>query len=654
MDAVQEAGCGHPGLPMGAAEMGLVLWTRHLRHSPKNPNWFNRDRFVLSAGHGSMLLYALLHLTGYDLSLDELRRFRQWGSKTPGHPENVLTPGVEMATGPLGQGLATATGMAIAEKHLAARFNTSAFKVVDHHTYVICSDGDLMEGVTNEAGSLAGHLKLGKLIALYDDNGITIDGPTSLTFTEDPLARYAALGWHVQRVDGMDPEAVDRAIQEAKAQTDAPSLIACKTVIGFGSPNKAGSSKAHGAALGQEEVNLAKQALGIPLEPKFHVPAEVSAYMGSAVARGQALEQDWQDTVRRLGGVDPSRFEEFSACLKQDLPESLTEAMPTFEGSLSTRAASGRVLQVIADKLPWIVGGSADLAESNLTHLTGKGEFQPATPEGRNFSFGVREHAMACALNGMNLHGGLRAFGGTFLIFSDYCRPAIRLSALMETPTVFVFTHDSIGLGEDGPTHQPIEHIMSLRAIPNLNVMRPAGPNETAACWLMALRRTDGPTALVLTRQSVPVTTYWESDSDGNMSHPARFGGYVLQESAGGMPEVILIATGSEVHVALQAREVLQSRGVPTRVVSMPSWFLFERQKVAYRESVLPKDITAVSVEAGSTLGWGRYATGHVGLDHFGASAPGDVLLREFGFTADNVAQVTMQVLQAEGRAVTL
>ncbi|MBI5708118.1 MAG: transketolase [Armatimonadetes bacterium] len=671
MDGVQQANSGHPGLPMGAAAMGYAVWARHLKHNPKNPDWFDRDRFVLSAGHGSMLLYSLLHLTGYDVSLDDLKAFRQWGSRTPGHPENTLTPGVEMATGPLGQGLSTAVGMAIAERHLAASYNKPGFDLIGHFTYVICSDGDLMEGVTNEACSLAGHLRLGKLIALYDDNGITIDGSTKIAFTEDVPARFAALGWHTQTVDGMDVDAVDRAIQAARAHTDAPSLIACKTTIGFGSPNKAGTSKVHGAPLGAEEVDLAKQRLGIPLEPKFLVPDAVREAMGKAVACGAAAEAAWKERLSAYRSAYPEEAMRLDRALAGELPADLAERLPKFEKPTSTRVAGSETLQVLAQEVPYLVGGSADLAESNLTHLKGIPEFQPETPEGRNIAFGIREHAMGCIVNGINRHGGLRAYGASFLVFSDYCRPAIRLAALMHCPSIFVFTHDSIGLGEDGPTHQPVEHLMSLRAIPNLNVMRPADAAETAACWQLALERKDGPSLLALTRQNLPVITERGDQVLGlsgpqesghehqttrkpenllsppehpSSSHPARLGGYILNEASSGSPKVILVATGSETSVALQARDILEAEGIATRVVNLPSAFLFERQSAGYRASVLPDRGRTVSVEAGVTLGWERYATAHVGLDHFGASAPGPKLMEEFGFTAQHVAEVGRRV----------
>ncbi len=641
MDAVQKANSGHPGMPMGAAAFAYALWTRHLRHDPSDPSWFDRDRFVLSAGHGSMLLYALLHLSGYDLSLEEIKNFRQWGSKTPGHPENHLTPGVEMATGPLGQGISTAVGMALAERYLAARYNRPGLDLIDHHTFVICSDGDLMEGVSNEAASFAGHQKLGKLICLYDDNGITIDGPTSRTFTEDVAGRFESLGWQVLRADGLDVDAVDAAIGEAKREQLKPTLILCKTVIGYGSPNKSGKNKAHGAPLGPEEVQLAKQQLGLPQEP-FSVPDAVYRHFAEAAKRGSEAHRSWQGLWDRYAREYPQDAAELKACLEGQVPCDWIRALPTFSDKIATRVASGKVLNAIAPLYPNLIGGTADLGESVMTDLSGFDLIQEATPAGRNIAFGVREHAMAAVLNGMNLHGGVRAFGGTFLVFSDYCRPSIRLSAIMRCPTVFVFTHDSVGVGEDGPTHQPIEHLASLRAIPNLNVMRPADGNETSACWKIALESKETPCVLALTRQAVPPTT-----PDTVASHPAERGGYILAEPSSGAARLVIIATGSEVSVALEAQKILESWGIATRVVSMPSTFLFDRQSQAYREHVLPTNVPTVAVEAGATLGWYKYAHAVVGIDRFGASAPGPRVLAELGITAENVARVAKEVFDA-------
>lgn len=602
--------------------MAYTLWTRHLRHNPKDPKWPDRDRFILSAGHGSMLLYALLHLTGYDLSLEDLRQFRQWNSKTPGHPENFMTPGVEMATGPLGQGFATAVGMAIAESHLAARLNSPGREAYDHHTYVLCSDGDLMEGVTQEAASLAGHLRLGKLIVLYDDNGITIDGSTEMTFTEDTAAKFNALEWHTQRIDGIDIEAVDRALTAAK-NDPRPSLILCKTVIGYGSPNKAGSSKSHGAPLGAEEVKLTKEALGLPQEP-FWVPEDVRAAM-SVRDHSMGKYDAWRS---RFGGE-----------LEKEVDLDWPSVLPTFDAPKSTRQASLETIQRLAEAMPTFMSGSADLAESVYTEIKEGGLFGPSNRAGRNLAYGIREHAMAAAVNGLNLHGGLRAFGGTFLIFSDYCRPSIRLAALMGAPSIFVFSHDSIGLGEDGPTHQPVEHLMALRAIPHLNVMRPADGNETAACWKIALETKDKPCLLVLSRQTLSVCT-----SPQVADHPAKLGAYVLAE-ASGSAHVAIVATGSEVGVALEARGILETEGIRCRVVNMPSWMLFADQDESYRKSVLPRGLPTVSVEAGATLGWQKYAQAHVGLDRFGASAPGPVCMEKFGFTPENVAETARRLL---------
>lgn len=637
MDGVQLANSGHPGLPMGAAAMAFALWTRHLRHNPKDPKWFDRDRFILSAGHGSMLLYALLHLTGYDLPLEELQAFRQWGSRTPGHPENTLTAGVEMATGPLGQGIATAVGMALAERYLAATFNRPEHTLVDHSTYVICSDGDLMEGIGQEAASFAGHLGLGKLIVLYDDNGITIDGTTSQAFTEDTEAKFRALNWDTQRADGMDVDAVDRAIQAAKMATDRPSLIQCKTVIGFGSPNRAGTSKAHGAPLGPDEIALTKKALGLADEP-FWVPDEARRFFEAAIPEGAQRQASWDEAFDSYRKAFPAEAATFERMLAGDVSGELVAALPAFSEPIATRNASLKTLNAIAPHAPSLIGGSADLAESVLTHLKDYPVQQRTTPDGRNVAFGVREHAMAAAVNGITLHGGLRGFGGTFLVFSDYCRPSVRLAALMHCPSVFVFSHDSVGVGEDGPTHQPVEHVASLRAIPNLNVMRPADGNETAACWRLALESQETPSALILSRQALPPLTPAPPD------HPAARGAYVLAEATGAA-KVVLVATGSEVHVAMDAREALEAEGVPTRVVSMPSWLLFERQDDLYRASVLPSGAPTVSVEAGTTFGWARYAQAQVGIDRFGASAPGGQVMKNLGITPEAVVAAVKRLI---------
>ena len=651
MDAVQQANSGHPGMPMGAAAMAYVLWTRFLRHDPTNPAWPNRDRFVLSAGHGSMLLYALLHLTGYDLSLDDLRRFRQLDSRTPGHPERGVTPGVEVTTGPLGQGFANGVGMAIAERYLAARYNRPGHAVVDHHVYGIVSDGDLMEGIASEAASLAGHLRLGKLVYLYDDNHVTIDGGTDLSFTEDVGRRFGAYGWHVQRVDGDDLPAVGTALEAARAERDRPSLILARTHIGRGSPNKQDTPAAHGAPLGVEEVKLTKGALGWPVEPPFLVPDQALAHFRLAVERGRALEADWQRRFAAYAAEYPELAAELLAAWKGELPVGWQAALPRFgpeDGAMATRVASGKVLNAIAPLLPNLVGGSADLAGSNDTTLKGAGAFSAESPTGRNLHFGVREHAMGAVLNGIVLHGGLRAYGGTFLVFSDYMRPAIRLAAMTGLPVVYVFTHDSIGLGEDGPTHQPVEHLAALRAIPNLLVIRPADAAEVVAAWRVALESRASPVALVLTRQALPVLDRRELASAEELAR----GAYVLADAPSGLPDVILIATGSEVSVALEARTLLAGRQVAARVVSMPSWELFEAQPREYRDQVLPPAVAArLAVEAGVPQGWDRYVgpSGDVvGMTRFGASAPAKALMERFGFTPANVAARALALLNRE------
>jgi transketolase len=647
-DAVQKAKSGHPGMPMGAAAMVYALWTRFLKHNPQNPRWPDRDRFVLSAGHGSMLLYALLHLTGYDLDLEDLQQFRQWGSKTPGHPEYGHTSGVETTTGPLGQGFANGVGLAIAERHLAAQFNRPDHPIVDHHTYGIVGDGDLMEGVASEAASLAGHLRLGRLICLYDDNHISIDGNTSIAFTEDVGRRFEAYGWHVLRVsDGNDLGAVEAAIRTAQAETERPSLIMCRTHIGYGSPNKQDSSKAHGEPLGEEEVALTKQKLGWPESPAFLVPEEVRQEFRKALDRGRAWEADWQRRMAAYAAAFPAEAERWEQHQSGRLPAQWGAKLPTYapgDPAVATRAASGKVIQAIYATVSNLVGGSADLAPSNNTYVAEGGEFQAGSYGGRNFRFGVREHAMGAVANGLALHGGLRPYVATFLVFSDYMRPAVRLAALMNLPVVFIFTHDSIGLGEDGPTHQPVEHVAALRTIPGLRVIRPADGNETVEAWRAALLHR-GPTCLILTRQNVPVL-----DRSGvRTGDGALRGGYVLAEAPGGAPRVILIATGSEVSVALDAQKLLQGKGVAARVVSLPSWELFESQPQDYREAVLPPAVTVrLAVEAGVPLGWHRYvgaAGGVVGMSRFGASAPGKVLFEKFGFTAEHVAAQATKLL---------
>ncbi len=663
-DMVETAKSGHPGLPLGAAPMAYALWTRHLKHNPRNPTWPDRDRFILSAGHGSALLYSLLHLAGYDLPLDELARFRQWDSRTPGHPEAGLTPGVEVATGPLGQGLAMAVGMAMAEAHLAARFNRPGYPVVDHFTYVLASDGDLMEGVSAEACSLAGHLHLGKLIVLYDRNGISLAGSTDLTFTEDVPQRFAAHGWNVIEVeDGNDLTHISHALDTAKADSDRPSLVCIATTIGYGAPQKQGSFHVHGAPLGAEELRAAKRNLGWPEEPLLLVPDEARRPFQSAAARGEREEQRWNEALERYTRDYPELARELLRRIRGDLPAHWDASFPSFPAggkAVSTRKASEVVLQGLSPVIPDLIGGSADLNPSCLTWLKGEGDFGcppgPADRQGevgggwsyagRNLHFGVREHAMGAIAVGMARHGGVRPFTGTFLVFSDYMRPPIRLAALMHAPVVFVFTHDSIALGEDGPTHQPVEHLLALRALPNLVVIRPADAAETAEAWRVALSRREGPTALILTRQDLPVFDRSRLGSPAGL----RRGGYVLWESTPGTdPELILIATGSEVHVALAAGEELATNRLRVRVVTLPSWKLFDRQPPGYRDEVLPPTVRVrVAVEAGIRLGWEHYVglDGEiVGLSSFGASAPGSVLLTQFGITPAAVRAAARSVL---------
>lgn len=647
MDAVQKAKSGHPGLPMGIADVAYVLWTQFLKHNPANPDWPDRDRFVLSGGHGSMLLYSLLHLTGYDLPLEELMNFRQWGSRTPGHPEYGLTPGVETTTGPLGQGFANGVGMAIAERFLAETFNRPGYPIVDHYIYAIVTDGDLMEGISHEAASLAGHLGLGKLIYLYDDNHISIDGPTELTFTEDRCARFEAYGWHVQQVDGHHREAVARALRAARAETNCPALIACRTHIAYGSPNKRDTAAAHGAPLGEEEVRLTKENLGWPPDAQFYIPEEALARYREAIPRGQAFEAEWQNLFDRYAVEYPDLAELWHQVWSGELPAGWDEALPAFDpsdGPMATRSASGKVLNAVASVLPTLIGGSADLTPSNNTELKSYPWLQTGEFGGRNIHFGVREHTMGGILNGLALHGGVIPYGGTFLVFSDYMRPTIRLAAMMELPVVYVFTHDSVGLGEDGPTHQPVEHLPALRAIPNLIVVRPADATETVEAWRMALEYAAGPVALLLSRQKLPIL-------DRTVLAPAeglKRGAYVLADTDG-TPDLILIASGSEVQVALDARERLGAQGVKARVVSMPSWELFEQQPSEYQDRVLPSEVTSrLAVEAAVPLGWERYVglQGHVvGLNRFGASAPYKIIFEQLGFTGESVALQALAVL---------
>lgn len=644
IDGVQKANSGHPGLPLGMADAAYVLWTRFLKHNPADPHWLDRDRFVLSAGHGSMLLYALLHLTGYDLPLDELQRFRQLGSRTPGHPEYHDTPGVEMTTGPLGQGVATAVGMALAERWLAAHYNRPGFPVVDHHTYVICSDGDLMEGISHEAAGLAGHLKLGKLIVLYDSNGISLVGPTSLAYSEDVAGRFAAYGWQVLDADGHKMGEVAEMVAQAKEDLERPSLIICRTHIGYGSP-KQDSHKAHGEPLGAADVAATKQQLGWPAGPDFAVPGEVYEHMQLAVEVGAIRQREWQAMFDRYAANYPDLAARW-AWQQQGLPADWPAPVPSFPAdpkAKGTRTASGDLLNALAPHVPGLLGGSADLHTSDFTYLKDFAPLRGDDFSGRNIHFGVREHAMGAALNGMALHGGLIPYGGTFLVFSDYLRPAIRLAALMRLQVVYVFTHDSIGVGEDGPTHQPVEQVLALRAIPNLHVIRPGDANEVAMAWRSALERRDGPTAIILSRQNVPTL---DRGALGAAEGALR-GGYVLRDAAS--PQVALIATGSELQLAVAAADALAQRGVAARVVSLPSWELFEAQEPGYREVVLPPALTArVAVEAGRSLGWDRYVGPRgavVGVDRFGASGPYQQVYAHLGLTVEAIVERALALI---------
>lgn len=652
MDAVQKANSGHPGTPMALAPLAYAIWTRHMRHNPGDPGWVDRDRFILSAGHASMLLYSLLYLTGYGLTLDDLRDFRQWESKTPGHPEYGMTPGVETTTGPLGQGVANGVGMAMAEAHLAALYNRPGHEIVDHYVYAICSDGDLMEGVAAEAASIAGHLRLGKLIYFWDDNSITIEGSTDLAFREDVLERFDAYGWHTLMVaDGNDLDAIDAAIEAAKADP-RPSMIAVRTVIGYGSPNKAGSAKAHGEPLGEEEVALTKKNLGWESTEPFHVPEAALEHMRRVMERGREMQTEWERRRADYEAVHPDVAAELAAALELRLPEGWDADLPQWTAQdkpMATRAASGQAINAIASKVRWLMGGSADLAPSNNTTINGESSFTADDYVGRNLHFGVREHAMGSVMNGMALHGGVRPYGGTFLIFSDYMRPPVRLAALMEQPTIYVFTHDSVGLGEDGPTHQPIEQLASLRAVPGLVDLRPADGAETVEAWRFVMQHDEGPVFLALTRQAVPhLDRGLYASAEGLVR-----GAYVLAEAEKERPDVILIASGSEVHVALQARERLMGDGIQARVVSMPSWALFARQPREYQNEVLPPEVRArVAVEAGSPMGWHRWVGNEgevVGISHFGASAPAKSIFHELGFTAENVAAKARCALGLEG-----
>jgi transketolase len=649
-EGVQAAKSGHPGMPMGMAQAAFTLWSRFLRFNPENPAWPDRDRFVLSAGHGSMLLYSLLHLTGYDLPLDELRNFRQWESKTPGHPEYGHTPGVETTTGPLGQGFTNGVGMALAERWLAARFNRPDHTLVDHYTYAIVSDGDLMEGVASEAASLAGHLQLGKIIYLYDDNAITIDGGTDIAYTEDWAKRFEAYGWHVQHVDGLDSAGIAAAIEAAQADR-RPSIIGCKTTIGYGSPNKAGTSGVHGAALGEDELKATKENLGWPLEPAFYVPNEVRDLFGKAVSHGAALQADYEARLAAYAEAYPAEAAEYAQMLAGELPEGWEEALPVFapDGKLATRQASGKTINAIAPALPNLVGGSADLAASNNTTISGQPFISADSFAAPNVHFGVREHGMAGILNGMAVHGGLLPYGATFLVFSDYMRGSMRLAALMGIRVIYVLTHDSIGLGEDGPTHQPVEQIASLRAMPNMTVIRPADANETAQAWRAALENTGGPTVLALTRQGLPI---YDREATGfGPAEDLQRGGYIFYEEAPNGLDVILIGTGSELEIAFDAAKELAAAGTGVRVVSLPSWEMFQRQDAAYQAEVLPADVAKVAVEAATTFGWERWVGNDprrgavIGIDDFGASAPYQTLYAEYGITSEHVVATARTLL---------
>ncbi|MEK5270089.1 transketolase [Aeribacillus sp. FSL K6-8394] len=650
IDAIEKANSGHPGMPMGAAPMAYALWTKFMNINPENPNWFNRDRFVLSAGHGSMLLYSLLHLSGYDLSMDDIKSFRQWGSKTPGHPEYGHTPGVDATTGPLGQGIAMAVGMAMAERHLAATYNKEGYNIVDHYTYVICGDGDLMEGISSEAASLAGHLKLGRLIVLYDSNDISLDGDLNKSFSENVEERFKSMGWQVLRVeDGNNIEEISKAVEEAKLDEQRPTLIEVKTTIGYGSPNKAGTSSVHGSPLGPEETKLTKEAYAWTFEEDFYVPAEVYEHFEKNVKeRGKQKEIEWNNLFEKYEKEYPELAKELKAAINGELPENWDQSLPFYEEgkSVATRSSSGEVLNAIAEKVPYFFGGSADLAGSNKTTIKGSGDFSAEDYSGRNIWFGVREFAMGAALNGMALHGGLRVFGGTFFVFSDYLRPAIRLAALMNLPVTYVFTHDSIAVGEDGPTHEPIEQLASLRAMPNLSVIRPADGNETRAAWKAALESKSTPTALVLTRQNLETIKGTKENAEEGVAK----GAYVISPAKSDQPDALLLASGSEVALAIKAQQILASDGIDVQVVSMPSWDRFEKQSKDYKESVLPSSVTKrLAIEMASSLGWERYVGSEgeiLAIDKFGASAPGEKIISEYGFTVENVVEKVKELVR--------
>ncbi len=668
VDAVQKANSGHPGLPMGAAPMAYLLWQYYMKYNPADPDWFDRDRFVLSAGHGSMLMYSLLHLTGYDLPLDQIKNFRQWESMTPGHPERGLAPGIETTTGPLGQGVGNAVGMAMAEAFLGARYNQPGHKIIDHYTFGIASDGDLMEGVASEAASLAGHLKLGKLILFYDNNHVTLSAATGLTFSEDVKKRFDAYNWHTYTVnDGNDLRTISRAIKAAMLEKDRPSLILVRTHLGYGSPNKQDTYEAHGAPLGVEDVKLTKQNLGWPLEPDFYIPEEALRHLRQALDRGKRAQEEWDTRFARYVEAFPELVDELHAVMHGELPDGWDSALQAFAADpkgLATRVALGKVLNDSAPRLPNLIGGSGDLDPSTYTMMPGMGDFEhPGNVSediqgsakgtwdysGRNIHFGIREHAMGAILNGMAVHGGLIPFGATFLIFSDYMRPPIRLAALMKAKVIYVFTHDSIALGEDGPTHQPVEQLVGLRAIPGMLLIRPADANETLAAWRIAIEHQGGPVALVLTRQKVPILSL---EKYPQIPLGVKAGAYILEHAAGGArPDIVLVATGSEVHLALAARQQLEKEGVRAQVVSMPGWHLFDSQEAEYKESIFPADVPVLSIEAGSPLGWRPYigpSITVVGVNQFGASAPGDVVLAKYGFSVENVCRQAHAILRQE------
>jgi len=651
MDAIQKANSGHPGAPMGLAPAAYILWKCFLKHNSKNPEWTDRDRFVLSGGHASMLLYSLLYLSGYDLTLDDIKNFRQWGSKTPGHPEFGHTPGVETTTGPLGQGFTNAVGMALAERHLATIFNRPGYEIIDHYTYMICGDGDLMEGITAEAASFAGHMGLTKLICIYDDNSISIEGNTDITFTEDVGLRFKAYNWHVIRVeDGNNLDDIHRAIKEARAETTKPSIIMLQTHIAFGSPNKQDSADAHGAPLGEEEIRLTKKNLGWDENVSFYVPEQVVKIFGECIDKGKKAESIWKEKFEEYCSKYPVLSKKMNDSLNNSLNEGWDANLPDFsknEGPIATRAVSGKILNAISENIPYLIGGSADLAPSNNTIIKSSHDFQKNMFDGRNIRFGVREHAMGGIMSGIALHKGLRPYGGTFFVFADYMRPAIRLASLMKLPVIYIFTHDSVAVGEDGPTHQPVEHLAGLRAIPGLTVIRPADATETIEAWRLSAQTTDSPVALILSRQKLPVidrTIYSSADKLVN-------GAYILSDSDG-KPDIILIATGSEVDITLKAGKILEEKGISVRVVSMPSWELFENTSQEYKDKVLLPDVNVrIAVEAGISMGWERYTGSNgvvIGINEFGASAPGNIVMEKFGFTSENIVQKATELLSGK------